>query len=424
MPVARKSTSSRILDLPLFVAAAITVLYYLFITQESMKETLLAHYTTEHVVEYAIVAFFIWGLTDVVFRAAGFPSEMLALKQTWIPARGAREPVSNASLLLQQVQKKPRWLTESRIGLRMAAALTYLQEQGSAAELKDHLRYLAELDEEKAHHNYALVRFICWVTPMLGFLGTVVHFGTALGGQEAGEIGEKLPTVVAEMGTAFNTTTVALVAATTMMFCLFLAERVERNIVHTIDRRVERELLHRFEIGDANMTPFLAALEASSRAQQQAVSATLERQIQIWTKAFDALAQQSEQRNAAQAALWEKALFDAQQRFDEGESQREGRLNRVLHSMESERELHRNEVRTSVEQVAALQTDFARLVEQLGSVTKDKGEIMHLQSTLAENLRLLRETSQIDEALHGLSAAIHLLTARGHAGGVSDQRAA
>ena len=60
---------------------------------------------------------------------------------------------------------------------------------------------------------------------MLGFLGTVVHFGTALGGHTAGDIGDKLPTVVAEMGTAFNTTTVALVAATSMMFCLFLCER-------------------------------------------------------------------------------------------------------------------------------------------------------------------------------------------------------
>ncbi len=31
---------------------------------------------------------------------------------------------------------------------------------------------------------------------------------------------------------------------------------------------------------------------------------------------------------------------------------------------------------------------------------------------LSDNLRVLRETQQIDEALHGLTAAIHLMTAR------------
>ncbi len=35
-----------------------------------------------------------------------------------------------------------------------------------------------------------------------------------------------------------------------------------------------------------------------------------------------------------------------------------------------------------------------------------------LAAVLADNLRVLRETQQIDEALHGLTAAIHLMTAR------------
>jgi hypothetical protein len=37
---------------------------------------------------------------------------------------------------------------------------------------------------------------------------------------------------------------------------------------------------------------------------------------------------------------------------------------------------------------------------------------------------LLRETAQIDEALHGLTAAIHLLTARSHSPAIKESRAA
>ncbi|MGD9719726.1 MAG: MotA/TolQ/ExbB proton channel family protein [Pirellulales bacterium] len=424
MAAARKPSLPRVLDLPMLVASALTVLYYLFIAQESLKDTMIARYTSEHAVEYVIVWFFIWGVTDVVFRACGFPSEMLALKQSWLPARGAREPVAHATVHLATLQKKPAWLQESRMGRRIAGALAYLKEQGSAGELKDHLRYLADLDEEDAHARYALVRFICWVTPMLGFLGTVVHFGTALGGQEAADLGDKLPTVVAEMGTAFNTTTVALIAATSMMFCLFLCERTDRGILHTIDRRAERELLHRFETADANMAPMLAALEAAGQANLQAMDATLERQLQIWSGAFDALAEQSQLRNEQQAALWEQALARVAIQFEEHDGKRDERLVAVLDSMRSERELQRGEVRTSLEQIGALQADFARLVAGLTAVAESKGEIVKLQAVLADNLRLLRETQQIDEALHGLSAAIHLLTARGNATSFKEHRAA
>ncbi len=424
MAASRKSSLPKVFDLSLIVAAALTVGYYLLLMQEPFKDSLLAHYTSEHTVEYIIVGFLIWGLTDTAFRAFTFPGEMLALKQPWLPSIGAREPVAHAATLLAHVQKKPRWLQESRIGQRLIQALSYLKQRGAATELKDHLRYLAELDEEKSHNNYALVRFICWVTPMLGFLGTVVHFGTALGGQEAADLGEKLPTVVAEMGTAFNTTTVALVAATSMMFCLFLCERTERGILQTIDRRMERDLLHRFEIADANIAPFLAALEAAGNANQQAMDQALERQLQIWSSAFHSLAEQSEKRSQAQAVVWEQSLGRLESRFSAGQGEHEQRLVQVLQSMQQERELHRAEIQASVQDVAKLQHEFARLVDSLTAVVDSKGEIVKLQSLLADNLRLLRETGQIDEALHGLSAAIHLLTARGHAIGAKEQRAA
>ena len=423
MSAARKQFLPKMFDLPLLVAAALTVGFYVLLSQEALKHSMLAHYTTEHTVEYVIVGFFIWGLVDVAFHALGFPSEMLAMKQNWLPSRSAREPVSHAAALVVALQKKPRWLHDSRVGQRFIRALTYLKEKGSASEFGEHLRYLAELDEEDAHGSYSLVRFICWVTPMLGFLGTVVHFGTALGGQAAGEIGDKLPTVVAEMGTAFNTTTVALIAATTMMFCLFLCERTERSILHTIDRRVERELLHRFEAADSSLEPFLGALEVAGRANLDAMDAMLQRQLEVWTGAFTSLAQQAEKRQQIQSQLWEQTLAEAHQRFIAGEAERQNRLERVLEAMTDTREAHRAEVSQTVHQVATLQADFSRLVESLSGLVETKGEVVKLQAVLADNLRLLRESSQMDQALHELTGAIHLLTARSHSSAFKDRAA-
>lgn len=425
MSSARKSSLTRVVDLPLLIGATLTISFYIFVHQPAMHDTLLHRYTTHHAVEYVIVAFFFWGSCDVILRILSFPKQSLALRQEWLPPRKGREPISNVAVLYAQVQKKPAWLLDTRLGQRLTEALAYLKDRGSADELADHLKYLADLDDERSHNNYGLVRFICWVTPVLGFFGTVLHFGSALGGLSVDEIGERLPTVVGEMGTAFNTTTVALAAATTMMFSLFLCEKTEREMVRSIDRRAERELLNRFESAEANMGPFLNAIEAASNTMLRTMDETVERQLGIWSSAFHDLQGQAEERHQLLTHLWQQTMESLHKRFETNDTERERKLMVLLEAMESQREQHRTEVRSTVEQVTHLQTDLAELAAAITEIVQGKGELIKLESSLADNLRLLRETGQIDQALHGLTAAIHLMTARyqPNAGG-REQRAA
>ena len=411
-------------DLPMLLGAALTIAFYVFVHQPAMRDTLLHRYTTQHAVEYIIVGFFIWGLMDVLFRVLSFPRQSLALRQEWLPPRKGREPVSNAAGFLAVVQKKPAWLQESRLGQRLLAALAYLKDRGSADELSEHLRYLAELDEEQAHNNYGLVRFICWVTPVLGFFGTVLHFGSALGGLSVDEIGERLPTVVGEMGTAFNTTTVALAAATTMMFSLFLCERTERELVHSVDRRAERELLNRFEAAEASLGPFVSAVEAASRVTLRTMDEAVQRQLGIWSNAFHDLQQQAEERHQVLTQLWQQTMEASHKRFEASDAERERKLLRVLEAMELSREQHRAEVKATVEHVTRMQADLGELAAAVAEIVHGKGELVKLQASLAENLRLLRETGHMDQALHGLTAAIHLITARYQPSAIALDRAA
>jgi biopolymer transport protein ExbB/TolQ len=419
-----KMSISRLVDLPMLLGAGLTVAFYVFVHQPSMHDTLLHRYTTHHAVEYVIVTFFIWGSCDVIFKVLSFPKQSLALRQEWLPPRKGREPMSNAAALLAIVQKKPAWLQESRIGQRLLETLAYLKDRGSADELADHLRYLAELDDERTHNNYGLVRFICWVTPVLGFFGTVLHFGSALGGLSVDEIGERLPTVVGEMGTAFNTTTVALAAATTMMFSLFLCEKTEREMVRSVDRRTERELLNRFETADASMAPFLSAVETASRTTLRTFDETVERQLAIWSSAFQDLQRQAEERHQVLTQLWHQTMEALYQRFETNDAERERKLMRVLETMEAQRNEHRHAVHTTVEQVTRLQTELAELAAAVTEVVHGKGELVKLEASLADNLRLLRETGQLDQALHGLTAAIHLITARYQPASIARERAA
>ena len=358
---AKKSSLPSVLDLPLAVAAVLTGAFYWFVTQDSMHGTILQRYTTEHAVEYVIVAAFIWGLVDVALRVMTFPRETFALRQQWLPPFKGRVPISQAAALLAEVEKKPSVLKQSRIGKHYIEALSYLADKGSAAELSDHLRHLADQDFELTQANFGLTRFICWVTPMFGFLGTVIHFGTALSGQEATSLGENLPTVVAAMGTAFNATTVALSAATTMMFCLFLGERTERGIVLAIDGRVERDLLNRFEVADPSLAPFLSAVEAANQTTLSAVADQVERQMNAWQQALVALQQHAEAQAQWQAETFVRGLEKFQERVEANEQKRESTLASAITSLAAHSSEHHGQINASLQQVVGVQQQFAHV---------------------------------------------------------------
>jgi hypothetical protein len=71
----------------------------------------------------------------------------------------------------------------------------------------------------------------------------------------------------------------------------------------------------------------------------------------------------------------------------------------------------------SIEPALSLRESIGALTETLNNIASGQGHLVQLQSSLSNNLQILHETQQFDAALHGLTAAIHLLTAR--AGNVS-----
>ena len=92
------------------LGAVATVGFYALVFFTPLRDTMLYRYTTEHAVEYVIVALFCWGLMDVLLKVVAFPKESLALRHEWLPQRHGREPATNAQALLDRVRSKPQWL--------------------------------------------------------------------------------------------------------------------------------------------------------------------------------------------------------------------------------------------------------------------------------------------------------------------------
>jgi hypothetical protein len=64
------------------------------------------------------------------------------------------------------------------------------------------------------------------------------------------------------------------------------------------------------------------------------------------------------------------------------------------------------QIQTLLERAISVKDDFAGLTKVLRDIAGDEGKLIELQSHLTDNLRVLRETQQIEDALHGLTGAI------------------
>jgi biopolymer transport protein ExbB/TolQ len=397
----------------MIVAALLTVGFYAALEHPALAESKLHRYTAEHAVEYVIVAFMIWGCVDVIARVWPLRREWRAVKTPLLPPITARVPASAANDLRGDIQSAPDWLQNSRIGLRLSNALAYVAQRGSAEGLSEYLGRLSDDDADRSHGGFALVRFICWVTPVLGFLGTVIHFGTALGGMSSDDMAERLPYVVSEMGTAFDTTTAALVAAVTMMFALFIGERSDKNLLHAVDRRTADELLDRFATDGVAPTAPAAAPIANMDA------ALFERHSTVLLQAVENLQRQFDLRQQQALKAWQLACERLYEEIRKREADQERRLlERLVGGGLPADETAWPGVFTGLREIGS---DFRELNQNLTVVLRDGSTQAAALGEVSERLRQL-QLQQLDPALHQLTAAIHLLTAR--ASRVNEPRAA
>jgi hypothetical protein len=119
---------------------------------------------------------------------------------------------------------------------RIERGLTNLHHLGQVSEVSSVLRGQAEDDENAILSSFTLVQGFVWAMPVLGFIGTAQGLAYAIGGfsgvlqgQEASldTIKQGLLQVTSGLGTAFETTLVALVFALLIQVWMVFRQRAE-----------------------------------------------------------------------------------------------------------------------------------------------------------------------------------------------------
>jgi biopolymer transport protein ExbB/TolQ len=403
---ARRSTvlPALLIGLPL-AAAFLGVLY-----SEPFQDTK-AHEYVKNPVECVEVVMFCVALGALGIKLLRNISERRAARRELLPAwDGKPVSVGEAAVLLKQLESVPRGLLQTGIVRRVHGVLDFLRRRGSAQELDDHLRDLADADALALESSYTLVRFITWAIPILGFLGTVLGITGAISGVTPDRLEHDLNSVTDGLAYAFHTTALALALTMATMFFTFLVERAEQSVLDAVDRFTDQELAHRFERMGTGVSAELAEIVRHLTQQQTA----------MWAEALKEVERRRADVEKAQMERMTAALEQALQRTLQAHSQRLAALEResltqctaFLERMTSVAEAVEE---TGHSQRLALVQVADRIVEQseaLGRLQDGETHLLRLHDALNQNLAAVTSSGTFEQALHSLTAAVHLLTAR------------
>lgn len=113
------------------------------------------------------------------------------------------------------------------------ALLAGLHRFGTTRNVQDvsaTVRDVSETEADRLESELAVVRYIAWAIPSIGFLGTVRGIGSALGQAHQAVSGDIMGVTVS-LGVAFNSTFVALVTSLLLMFFLHQLSLVQDRLV-------------------------------------------------------------------------------------------------------------------------------------------------------------------------------------------------
>jgi biopolymer transport protein ExbB/TolQ len=126
------------------------------------------------------------------------------------------------------------------------SALNRFRITRSVQDASDEARRVAESVNDRLDAELAVVRYICWAIPSIGFVGTVRGIGASLGHAQAVLQGD-MTGVTEALGVAFNSTLVALLLSLLTVFLLYQLQLTQERFVLDAHADCERKLIENLQ---------------------------------------------------------------------------------------------------------------------------------------------------------------------------------
>jgi len=300
------------------VAVAATTVFYLLIwpIQSSYFGEL---FTARGWVPYVIVFFTCWSGAVLVLKWRKIAKQRQSLLLDVLPNELSEEIDSRqVPKFRKHIESLPGRWRESLFVNRVYLALEHFHSRGSVQEVASVLSSQSDIDAGAVESSYTMVKVFIWAIPILGFIGTVLGIGIAVGGlaptfagaEDLDIIKDALGSMIGGLAMAFDTTLIALIISIVIMFLTSYLQKTEEDLLGSVDEYCNETLLRRLDDGQQ-------AGPGNAREIKQAVAEALaeqDAQFQLWKQRLETIGKTlSEQ----VAAGWEEINNNLRQSHQE-----------------------------------------------------------------------------------------------------------
>jgi biopolymer transport protein ExbB/TolQ len=130
------------------------------------------------------------------------------------------------------------------------ALLVALYRFGATRNVQDvseAARGVCEGEADRLDSELSMLRYVAWAIPAIGFIGTVRGIGDALGEAHKAVTGD-VSGVTAGLGTAFNSTLIALLISIVLMFLLHQLQLAQERLVLDSETYLDQYLIRHMQV--------------------------------------------------------------------------------------------------------------------------------------------------------------------------------
>jgi biopolymer transport protein ExbB/TolQ len=189
----------------------------------------------------------IWAFSIMGFKATTSLSERALLQRELVPVPdGVRILPEDSREYARTIQALP---DRMRGMLLPRVLLSSLERFGSTRNVQDVssvANTLCESEGERLESELSMIRYIAWAIPSVGFIGTVRGIGDALGQAHRAVDGD-IAGVTQSLGTAFNSTFIALLISIVVMFLVHQLQLLQERLVFDTQTYIDHNLIRHMQ---------------------------------------------------------------------------------------------------------------------------------------------------------------------------------
>lgn len=191
---------------------------------------------------------FVWAMLIIGYKAVLVRHERKMLDRELIHVpEGIKVLPEDAKDYARQLEALP---DEDRKMLVVRGLQRTLDRFAATRSIRDSAetsKAVCDTEADRLDSGLAMIRYIAWAIPAIGFIGTVRHIGDALLQANSAVTGD-ITSVTSSLGIAFNATFVALALTIVLMFFLHQLQQSQEDFVHDTDQWIDQRLIRHMQV--------------------------------------------------------------------------------------------------------------------------------------------------------------------------------